>query len=83
MGAGRRPGRGRRRAGRGLAVTVPSRRLLADGTHSDVTFRAGGEELRLHRAVLLARAPLVCQALAGGRPQLDGTEAAELREFLR
>lgn len=60
-----------------------SRRLLAEGTHSDVTFQFGDEEVRLHRAVLLARAPLVCEALAGGQLQLDGMEPAELREFLR
>ncbi|XP_062353572.1 BTB/POZ domain-containing protein 8 [Cinclus cinclus] len=58
-------------------------RLLAEGTRSDVTFRAGDEEVRVHRAVLLARAPLVCERLAGGQLQLDGVEPAELREFLR
>ncbi|RMC08495.1 hypothetical protein DUI87_14740 [Hirundo rustica rustica] len=58
-------------------------RLLAEGTHSDVTFQVGDEEMRLHRAVLLARAPLVCEDLAGGHLQLDGVEPAELREFLR
>lgn len=66
--------------GRGHAVTVPSRRLLAEGTHSDVTFQVGDEEVRVHRAVLLARAPLLCERLAGGQLQL---EPAELREFLR
>ncbi|XP_063263562.1 BTB/POZ domain-containing protein 8 isoform X2 [Prinia subflava] len=58
-------------------------RLLVEGTHSDVTFRVGDEEVRLHRAVLLARAPLVCEDLAGGQLQLGGVEPAELREFLR
>ncbi|XP_030134466.4 BTB/POZ domain-containing protein 8 [Taeniopygia guttata] len=55
-------------------------RLLAEGTHSDVTFQVGDEEVRVHRAVLLARAPLLCERLAGGQLQL---EPAELREFLR
>ncbi|KAM4896225.1 BTB/POZ domain-containing protein 8 [Sylvia borin] len=58
-------------------------RMLAEGTHSDVTFQVGDEEVRLHRAVLLARAPLLCEALAGEQLQLDGMERAELREFLR
>ncbi|XP_014106059.1 PREDICTED: uncharacterized protein KIAA1107 homolog [Pseudopodoces humilis] len=58
-------------------------RLLAEGTHSDVTFQVGDEEVRLHRAVLLARAPLVCEGLAWGQLQLDSMEPAEVREFLR
>uniref|UniRef100_A0A8C3XX48 BTB domain-containing protein n=1 Tax=Catharus ustulatus TaxID=91951 RepID=A0A8C3XX48_CATUS len=57
--------------------------LLAEGTRSDVSLRAGGEEVRAHRAVLLARAPLLCERLAGGQLQLDGVEPAQLREFLR
>uniref|UniRef100_A0A8C3QC03 Uncharacterized protein n=1 Tax=Geospiza parvula TaxID=87175 RepID=A0A8C3QC03_GEOPR len=58
-------------------------RLLAEGTHSDVTFQVGDEEVRVHRAVLLARAPLLCERLVGRRLQLHGLEAAELRQLLR
>ncbi|XP_056353908.1 BTB/POZ domain-containing protein 8 isoform X1 [Oenanthe melanoleuca] len=58
-------------------------RLLLEGTRSDVIVRAGDQEVRAHRAVLLARAPLLCERLAGGQLQLDGMEPAELREFLR
>uniref|UniRef100_A0A8U7MSM3 Uncharacterized protein n=1 Tax=Corvus moneduloides TaxID=1196302 RepID=A0A8U7MSM3_CORMO len=42
-------------------------RLLTEGTHSDFTFRVGDAALRVHRAVLLARAPLICEGLAGGQ----------------
>lgn len=88
MGAGRRPSRGRPRAGQGHAVTVPSCRLLTEGTHSDFTFRVGDAALRVHRAVLLARAPLICEGLAGGQLppgelRLDGMGPAEFRGFLR
>ncbi|XP_071292403.1 BTB/POZ domain-containing protein 8 [Agelaius tricolor] len=58
-------------------------RLLAEGTHSDVTFQVGDEEVRVHRAVLLARAPLLCERLVGRQLQLHGLEPAELRELLR
>ncbi|XP_041277782.1 BTB/POZ domain-containing protein 8 [Onychostruthus taczanowskii] len=58
-------------------------RLLAEGTHSDVTFRVGDEEVPVHRAVLLARAPLLCERLAGAQLQLDGLEPAALRDYLR
>lgn len=70
------------------AVTVRSRRLLAEGTRSDVTIRVGDAELRAHRAVLLARAPRLFAELGRGRParevlRLDGVGPAELRRFLR
>ncbi|XP_066411757.1 BTB/POZ domain-containing protein 8-like [Molothrus aeneus] len=58
-------------------------RLLVEGTHSDVTFQVGDEEVRVHRAVLLARAPLLCERLVGRQLQLHGLEPAELRELLR
>ena len=73
-----------------VRVTVPvrSRRLLADGTRSDVTIRVGDAALRAHRAVLLARAPRLFGGLGGGRPpretlRLHGPGPAELRRFLR
>lgn len=73
-----------------VRVTVPvrSRRLLADGTRSDVTIRVGDAALRAHRAVLLARAPRLFGGLGGGRPpretlRLHGPAPAELRRFLR
>ncbi|XP_074954214.1 BTB/POZ domain-containing protein 8 [Phalacrocorax aristotelis] len=63
-------------------------RLLAEGTSSDVTIRAGEAAMRAHRAVLLARAPRLFAGLAGGPPprqvlRLDGVGPAELRRFLR
>lgn len=76
-----------------LTVTVPvpvpvrvcSRRLLAEGTRCDVTLRAGGAELRAHRAVLLARAPRLFAPLGSPREalRLRGVGPAELRRFLR
>ncbi|XP_041886145.1 BTB/POZ domain-containing protein 8 isoform X1 [Corvus kubaryi] len=63
-------------------------RLLTEGTHSDFTFRVGDAALRVHRAVLLARAPLIGEGLAGGQLppgelRLDGMGPAEFRGFLR
>ncbi|XP_052522484.1 BTB/POZ domain-containing protein 8 [Tympanuchus pallidicinctus] len=63
-------------------------RLLAEGTHTDVTIRVGDASLRAHRAVLLARAPRLFSGLGGGRPprealRLHGPGPAELRRFLR
>lgn len=76
------------RTGGEMAVTVRSRRLLAEGTCSDVIVCAGDAELRAHRAVLLARTPRLSAALSGGqspRPvlRLDGVGLAETRRFLR
>ncbi|XP_047923064.1 BTB/POZ domain-containing protein 8 isoform X4 [Anser cygnoides] len=60
-------------------------RLLAEGTRSDVTLRAGGAALRAHRAVLLARAPRLFAPLGSPREalRLRGVGPAELRRFLR
>ncbi|XP_068546994.1 BTB/POZ domain-containing protein 8 isoform X2 [Anas acuta] len=60
-------------------------RLLAEGTRCDVTLRAGGAELRAHRAVLLARAPRLFAPLGSPREalRLRGVGPAELRRFLR
>ncbi|XP_035188679.1 BTB/POZ domain-containing protein 8 isoform X4 [Oxyura jamaicensis] len=60
-------------------------RLLAEGTRSDVTLRAGGAALRGHRAVLLARAPRLFAPLSSPREalRLRGVGPAELRRFLR
>lgn len=65
-----------------------SRRLLTEGTRSDVTIRVGEAALRAHRAVLLARAPRLFAGLGRGRPprevlRLDGVGPAEFRRFLR
>lgn len=83
--------RGEARRGGGEAVTAPvtvrvcSCRLLAEGTRCDVTLRAGGAELRAHRAVLLARAPRLFAPLGSPREalRLRGVGPAELRRFLR
>ena len=67
-----------------LFLTIPFR-LLSEEQEADVTLCVGSARLRVHRAVLLARAAHLLKGAPPGQSEvlLQDCDAAELREFIR
>lgn len=72
-------------------VTVFPNRLLREEIHTDTVLSVGGSLFKVHRAVLLARAPgfyfnVIGQTPSGLRNELvpvDNVDASELRALLQ
>ncbi|XP_076134541.1 BTB/POZ domain-containing protein 8 [Alosa pseudoharengus] len=67
------------------ALSEDFTRLLSEEQEADVTLCVGSARLRVHRAVLLARAAHLLKGVAPGQSEvsLEDCEAAELKEFIR
>lgn len=73
------------------AVTLFPNRLLREEIHTDTVLSVGGSLFKVHRAVLLARAPGFHFHLIGQMPSgltnelvpVDNVDASELRAFLQ
>ncbi|XP_062412440.1 BTB/POZ domain-containing protein 8 [Sardina pilchardus] len=67
------------------ALSEDFTRLLSEEQEADVTLCVGAARLRVHRALLLARAAHLLKGVAPGQSEvsLEDCDAAELREFIR
>ncbi|XP_031431285.1 AP2-interacting clathrin-endocytosis protein isoform X2 [Clupea harengus] len=67
------------------ALSEDFTRLLSEEQEADVTLCVGSARLRVHRAVLLARAAHLLKGAPPGQSEvlLQDCDAAELREFIR